>query len=289
MKPLSNVERRLRGGSNEPLDTKEAADMFSDVHGSASTYLEMLNVLQDQHKNGNDEGFAATIKSLASDMSQPEFKSLSNEAAALMPDSSLSRELGQLDHNKLPDDFSLDSIPASDIVSMVNNMIGPDFFDDLIDRGNDLRDALGKSQATLEEYHRHLSEDKSYQEDPFETHNQFGGFDFNGFNRFGGVNYLNSHASFKRFFSPGHSSMTRRMKKKGGFGTERHLKKVFSQAKATHGAEPSRDPNRRSRRLQNDDTCPVGCSPEDQECNCKILVKCANEITPYDITIMLIR
>ena len=63
MKPLSNVERRLRGGSNEPLDTKEAADMFSDVHGSASTYLEMLNVLQDQHKNGNDEGFAATIKS----------------------------------------------------------------------------------------------------------------------------------------------------------------------------------------------------------------------------------
>ena len=83
--------------------------------------------------------------------------------------------------------------------------------------------------------------------------------------------------------------MTRRMKKKGGFNVARHLKKGFVRTKAAQGAAPSRDPNRRSRRLQNDDTCPVLCNPEDQECNCAKLVKCADDITPYDITIMLIR
>ena len=300
MKPLNNVERRLRGGSNEPLDTKEAADMFSSLHGSASKYFEMLNTLQEQHKNGDDEGFAATIKALMSDMNQPEFKTLANEAATLTSDSSLASALDQLDSNQLPDDFSLDSISASSIINMFNKMISPDFFGDLADRSNDLRDELSRSKDTLEEYRRHLSEDKEpfhhdnfdFKEDPFHhdsfdfNGNNFAGFN-NKFNRFGGFN-LNSHPSFKRFFSPHHSSMTRLMKKKGSFSASRHLKKVFNKAKAAQGAA-SRDPNRRSRRLQNDDTCPVVCSPEDRECNCKDLVKYALDITPYDVTVMLTR
>ena len=302
MKPLNTVERRLRGGSNDPLDTKEAADMFSTLHDSASMYSELLNTLQEQHKNGDDEGFAATIKTLMSDMNLPEFKSLANEAAALTSDSSLSSALDQLDSTQLPDEFSLDSIPASSIIDMFNKMIGQGFVDDLADRSNDLRDEMSKSQDTLEEYHRRLSEDDesfqhddfdfSFHEDPFQ-HNDF---DFNGndkfahfnnkFNRFGGFK-LNSH-SLKRFLSPHHSSMTRRMKKKGGFNTSRHLKKVFAKTKASQGATP-RDPNRRSRRLQNDDTCPTVCSPEDRECNCKDLVKYALDMTPYDILISLVR
>lgn len=300
MKPLSNVERRLRG-SNEPLDTKEAADMFSTLHDSASKYSELLNTLQEQHKNGDDEGFAATIKALMSDMNQPEFKTLANEAASLTYDSSLSSALDQLDSTQLPDDFSLDSIPASSIINMFNKMVSQDFFGDLADRSNDLRDELSKSQDALEEYHRRLSEDKepfqhdnfdfSSQEDPFGHNFDFSGNNFAGFNnkfnRFGGFN-LNSHPSFKRFFSPHHSSMTRHMKKKGGFSASRHLKKVFNKAKAAQGAAP-RDPNRRSRRLQNDDTCPTVCRPEDRECNCKDLVKYALKMTAYDVLIMLTR
>ena len=296
MKPLNNVERRLRGGSNEPLDTKEAANMFSTLHGSASKYSGMLNTLQEQHKNGDDEGFAATIKALMSDMNQPEFKTLANEAATLTSDSSLSSALDQLDSTQLPDDFSLDSIPASSIINTFNKMVSQDFFGDLADRSNDLRDELSKSKDTLEEYHRRLSEDKEplqhdnfdFQEDPnfdFDG-NKFAGFN-NKFHRFGGFN-LNSHPSLKRFFSPHHSSMTRRMKKKGSFSASRHLKKVFNKAKAAQGAAP-RDPNRRSRRLQNDDTCPVVCSPQDQKCNCKDLVKYALDMTPYDVLIMLTR
>jgi len=298
MKPLSNVERRLRGGSNEPLDTKEAADMFSTLHGSASKYSKMLSTLQEQHKNDDDEGFAATIKALMSDMNQPEFKSLANEAATLTSDSSLSSALDQLDSTQLPDDFSLDSIPASSIINTFNKMVSQDFFGDLADRSNDLRDELSKSKDTLEEYRRRLSEDKfhhdnfdfSFQEDSHDNFdfngNNFAGFN-NKFNRFGGFN-LNSHPSLKRFFSPHHSSMTRRMKKKRSFSASRHLKKVFNKAKAAQGSAP-RDPNRRSRRLQNDDTCPTVCRPEDQECNCKDLVKYALDMAAYDVLIMLTR
>ena len=299
MEPLNNVERRLRGGSNEPLDTKEAADMFSTLHVSASKYSELLNTLQEQHKNGDDEGFAATIKTLMSDMNLPEFKSLTNDAATLSSDSSLSSALDQLDSTQLPDDFSLDSIPASSIINMFDKMISQDFVADLADRSKDLSDQLSKSQDTLEEYHRRLSEEEedSFQHDDFDFSsfghdnfvfdgNKFEGFN-NKFNRNGGFN-LNSHPSLKRFLSPYHSSMTRLMKKKGGFSASRHLKKVFAKTKTAQGAAP-RDPNCRSRRLQNDDTCPVVCRPEDRECNCKKLVKHALDMTAYDILISLVR
>lgn len=269
---LNDVERRLRGNMNGALSTVDVIDMYSDVEGALSTELKMLKTLQEQHNNGDNEGFALTMQSLISEVKQPKFRDIIDSSESTdLPHGRELEKLSQL----LPDEYNIPPEYA--------NMIDRGFLDELIDRGDKLQDMLSQTTHTLQDFHQQFGKNTyGYADSSFFRRTTNG--------RAGGMNKLPK--TILSSSSDVYNRRLQRMKKKSN----------RNYAGSAHRRMVSYDPNRRSRRLQADQQCYSDeqrnqinifkfsyCEPNDEKCNCQRLDMCIFSLSRYDFNVMMSR
>lgn len=276
MKDLNDLSRGLRGSGSKDVDSFGILSKVKDV---TKSYLTSIQVIQGHYRAGNKDEAAAAIKATVGDTNVLLIASKNVNINSDI-DFPVSSDITATSDGK---PLALNDIPDAQLAEFIQ----PQVFDQIVEHAHDLVGILEDVDPSIFASTRTNHKASFSQKKPSQPEQGFK-FDTDPF----GFGFNSGHAHFQhQSHGQFHPS---------NFANHPSMQNIIRQHKSAHGSlklsklgsffendEIIAAKHQLRQDALGEDVCAEACEPEDWACNCNNLFTCVNDMTAYDLAVLI--